>query len=900
MNPPIEIENGPSTRVYTLCGIALLIVVCIATAVSWRMYPLFIDTYYHMGVIEGFSQAGGVTTRAFWELAPGGRVHIYPPSLHVIGYFLSLIGMSPRTYITLVSAFCYVGCMLTTWIWLRRIIGARSALFAIIFLCGPYGFFWTQAAFTAVAGVMVLAPLAFLALETEHFLACGVINFIVITMHPIGLFLPPALVINTFLRRKKLLAGLLAASLPVVLYGPWLAHIWANRAFLPDNRTGGEISLGGFGGGANLGLFLAPLALLSIPWLIVRRGPALGLIGALLGFAVVFPMGFGGRFLSLNIHWPLACLAGYGLGELVRWIEQRVSLRMGVQVFAFAVAGAALVMYPAINSQTGGFMGGGPPGGPPGGPRGGAQAGISTGARLWQELHSMLTNWQFSVQPAALPKLFDTYSGEGSNPGMGPGPGGGGGGGGGGGQNQQTNSGPQTGPGRDTGPGQNVQSPRSAGPEQNAGSGPAGMQGRDDRQTRNTSQSDMGPGGMGRGGMGQGGMGRGGMGRGGMMGRGGRGGGGGPGMPGGMDNMLRSAGAEDFITAVKEKVQLGDVIHIDDPMGGSMIVGVTGRWTTSGILRDVRSENGRAQPKDCDFKVTLSRGMGPGGGGGFGGRGGQSASQDPPSGFEKVFSNDFGSLYRNTAKVDHPRQTLKPDVSLLLLAVIAIVGFLLVLIDYLPVSIKHARPAAAAIGTIIVALCFLPLTNTAIGELRNPPSVSQARFDGGPGGGPGFGGPGFGGPGFGGQEFGPGQFIAQAFLREADTDKNGTVSLEEFRSLAGRWFKSWDANRKGYLELGDVSKGLQSIFEQSPGLDGNMPPPDRPPGFGPEEFLARRIFSACDSNGDGKLTQEEMAGAFEKWFRDWDQGSKGSLDAAALGNGLQRILGPPPMFGDEN
>ncbi len=379
------------------------------------------------------------------------------------------------------------------------------------------------------------------------------------------------------------------------------------------------------------------------------------------------------------------------------------------------------------------------------------------------------------------------------------------------------------------------------------------------------------------------------------MGRGGRGGGG-PGMPGGMDNMLSSPGAEDFISAVKENVHLGDVIHIDDPMGGSLIVGVTGRWTSSGILRDVRSENGRAQPKDCDFKVVLSRGMGPGGGGGFGGRGGQMSSQDPPSGFEKVFNNEFGSLYRNTAKVDHPRQPLKPDVSLLLLTVIAIVGFLLVLIDYLPVSIRHARSAAAAIGTIIVALCFLPLTNTAIGELRNPPSVSRAQLDGGPG----FGPPGFGGPGFGGPGFGPGQFIAQAFLREADTDKNGTVSLDEFRSLAGHWFKAWDTSRKGYLELSAVSKGLQSIFEQSPGPDGNMPPMDGPPGFGPGEFLAQRIFAACDSNGDGKLTQEEMVGAFEKWFREWDAGSKGSLNSAALGNGLQRILGFPPMFGAEN
>jgi multisubunit Na+/H+ antiporter MnhB subunit len=108
----------------------------------------------------------------------------------------------------------------------------------------------------------------------------------------------------------------------------------------------------------------------------------------------------------------------------------------------------------------------------------------------------------------------------------------------------------------------------------------------------------------------------------------------------------------------------------------------------------------------------------------------------------KVFSNEYGSLYRNTAKVQHNRQPLKPDVSLLLLAVIALVGFVLVLMDYLPVPNKYARPAAAAIGTIIVALCFLPLTSTAIGELRNPVSVSQARWDAGPG----FGGPGLGPP----------------------------------------------------------------------------------------------------------------------------------------------------------
>jgi hypothetical protein len=64
-------------------------------------------------------------------------------------------------------------------------------------------------------------------------------------------------------------------------------------------------------------------------------------------------------------------------------------------------------------------------------------------------------------------------------------------------------------------------------------------------------------------------------------------------------------------------------------------------------------------------------------------------------------------------------------------------------------------------------------------------------------------------------------------------------------------------------------------------------------------LLARRIFLECDANGDGKVTREEMVAAFARWFRQWDEGAKGSLDAAAIAAGLDRlVLGPPPAPGD--
>ena len=373
INQPNEIHDGPSARVYTLCGIALLLVILIATVVSWRMYPLFIDTYYHMGVIEGFSQAGGITTRAFWELAPGGRVHIYPPSLHVIGYFLTLVGMSPRTYITLVSAFCYarvhadhldmaaadnrpaVGLVCldlfvrTVWVLLdpggvHRGCGRDGFGPARIFRPG-------NGPFSGVRGAKFYRDN-----DAPHraFPAAGACDQ------------------HAFAQKKDRggLDGRFAArgSLRPVA-GPHLGEpgVFAQqphgrRDFTRRVRRRGKS-----------GVVPGPFGPAFHP--LVDRPPraGTGLDRALLGFAVVFPMGFGGRFLSLNIHWPLACLAGYGLGEMVQWLEKRASLRIGAQILSFAVAGAALVMYPAINSQMGRFMGG-PQGGPQGDLPGGPQA----------------------------------------------------------------------------------------------------------------------------------------------------------------------------------------------------------------------------------------------------------------------------------------------------------------------------------------------------------------------------------------------------------------------------------------------------------------------------------------------------------------------------------------------
>jgi hypothetical protein len=72
-------------------------------------------------------------------------------------------------------------------------------------------------------------------------------------------------------------------------------------------------------------------------------------------------------------------------------------------------------------------------------------------------------------------------------------------------------------------------------------------------------------------------------------------------------------------------------------------------------------------------------------------------------------------------------------------------------------------------------------------------------------------------------------------------------------------------------------------------------------GFGPERrggpggpagFLADGFLRALDANQDGKLTRQEFAAGFEKWFQSWSRDGKGPVTEEELRDGLNQELSP--------
>jgi hypothetical protein len=338
-------------RTLTGYGLALLACVAVLSGLHWWRYSSSVDRYYHLAVIQGMQQAGGLPSWELWEMDPDRPAHIYPLALHAAGYFLSFLGVTPAAFMSFMSWALYPAFLFTTWLWMRKAFGPRPALAAVILLSGSTAVFWGQTNFNAIAFAMTLAPLALLALESERFLACAVLNLLASTAHPMALFLPAALVINTLLRRKKLLAGLLAACLPVLYYGPWLNQIWANRGCLPGKWNDNDILFMGMGLGSSLELAVVPTlaACAGLLGVVLRRREALGLLGPVLGFAVVFPMGFGGHFIQYNIHWLLACLGGYGAGVFWEWLERKLPQGpSAVRVASVSLAFVVLTVWAAV------------------------------------------------------------------------------------------------------------------------------------------------------------------------------------------------------------------------------------------------------------------------------------------------------------------------------------------------------------------------------------------------------------------------------------------------------------------------------------------------------------------------------------------------------------------------
>ncbi|MBC7254337.1 MAG: glycosyltransferase [Actinobacteria bacterium] len=277
--------------------------------VNHSLYPVFLDAPYHMAVTRGFREAGGVSTWDFWDYAPAGRPHLYPPLLHVGMSLLQDLGLSDQVTITLVCMLMFPLLMLALWWAMRGLYGPRVAFFSLVLLAVPGAFLWEAGVTIAASLVMVLAPLVFLALERGRKVAAAVLLAMALYSHLVlGHLLSLALCIYLVHRREQWRRVIAVLGVAYLLYVPWAWLIIGNFSSLGFSEPAA-------GGGMALHLLVWALAAVGLVACYRRKGSYLLLPSFFLSM-VPIAFFYPHRFWQGHALLPLAMLGAVALDGL--------------------------------------------------------------------------------------------------------------------------------------------------------------------------------------------------------------------------------------------------------------------------------------------------------------------------------------------------------------------------------------------------------------------------------------------------------------------------------------------------------------------------------------------------------------------------------------------------------
>ncbi len=328
-----------SKNPWALTAGLILMAAAILTAAHWPVFPYFLDSYYHLAVIRGFEQAGGPVLHAFWEAAPEGRPHLYPPLFHLIFLHGARAGIPFIELARLWTWASFPLLLATCWLALSGLFSLRLACLALIALATPYSFFlgtinYLPATLCLVAGLGMM-----LALHRKRGLAGGLCLAAAFWLHA---GLPWLLALSVLLfavvepEYRKTCFGILAIGL--LLAGPWLLHLWNHHSMLQIQPRGEDR------------LLEAPL-----PWLLLglwgwviawrKKGIFRYLAVMAVAFSAMFLAGYRFRFLATQGLFPWLLLAAVALD----WIIERIRRPWAAGLL---LAGLALLS-PSIHFSTG-------------------------------------------------------------------------------------------------------------------------------------------------------------------------------------------------------------------------------------------------------------------------------------------------------------------------------------------------------------------------------------------------------------------------------------------------------------------------------------------------------------------------------------------------------------------
>ncbi|MFA4989472.1 MAG: hypothetical protein WC576_01730 [Candidatus Omnitrophota bacterium] len=286
----------------------------------WLILPQFMDIYYHLLTAQGFVQAGGYSGWDFWQYAPAGRPHIYPPFFHLALAGFIQAGVSPVILAKLCESLIPVIFLATLWKFIKDNYGPELAFFSALLFFSSASFYLSllnhiPATLALIFGIFSLSQLFKQRLLRSAILLClvfythiGISFFFALTFLIYGL-------LNSEIKRKAIGVLVIAfiLALPIIIKELSVLRFMHTFGFNLHEKYLCQIKIVESILGL-IGLFQA-----------LKRGREYLLFAAMFLASLIFII-YPYRFLSAEGYLPIMLLCAICLLNLYRKVNKRYLL----------------------------------------------------------------------------------------------------------------------------------------------------------------------------------------------------------------------------------------------------------------------------------------------------------------------------------------------------------------------------------------------------------------------------------------------------------------------------------------------------------------------------------------------------------------------------------------------
>lgn len=287
---------------------------------NWYKFPMFLDIYYHLNVMRGFNIAGGIVGHAFWELAPVGNTHLYPPLFHLLLLIPYKMGFDIISIARFFSILSFLSLLATLSFVVNRLFSPKTGFFVTAAAVIPYTFFLKLTITVPVSLSLTFILLAFYAFERNRKIACPMLIACAFYTHlGIPWFGVLAFVIYGAIKKDLFKQAVTTVVVALLLSAPVIIHTFANLYRL-ENPLGIKVAENELFEFYPFIYIFAALGLLRLRESGYRsRGSFF--IALFLGF-LPMALNYRFRFLSGEGMLPLLFFAGVGIEKIYNMLEK--------------------------------------------------------------------------------------------------------------------------------------------------------------------------------------------------------------------------------------------------------------------------------------------------------------------------------------------------------------------------------------------------------------------------------------------------------------------------------------------------------------------------------------------------------------------------------------------------